>query len=430
MLKWLLLCSLVLLSVLAFYLYPAGERVEKQAIEIQSQEIAPKDPDNVEVPARPKTLYGINVDNKVVIEEVVKPNENLSSILSNYEVSAQEIYLLAQKAKGVFDLRKINAHRNYKLICTQDSIAQFMIYEPNKIEYVVFDLSDSTDVYMGMKEVSTLESTITGTISTSLYEAMLESGASPQLVDYVADIFGWQLDFTRLQVGDQYKIIYLQKLVEGEVADLGPVLAAEFVHEGNPFYAVRYNQGKGPDYFDEKGHSLRKAFLKYPVKFTRISSRYSGKRFHPVLKRFKSHLGTDYAAPRGTPIRAAGEGIVTEARYHRGNGNYVKIRHNSTYTTQYLHMVRRARGIKPGVKVVQGQTIGYVGSTGLANGNHLCYRFWKNGRQVDALKVELPPSEPILENHKPAYDSLMMEMIDRLHQIEVDDSMFPVLAGD
>lgn len=430
MLKWLLLCSLVLLSVLAFYLYPAGERVEKQAIEIQSQEIAPKDPDNVEVPARPKTLYGINVDNKVVIEEVVKPNENLSSILSNYEVSAQEIYLLAQKAKGVFDLRKINAHRNYKLICTQDSIAQFMIYEPNKIEYVVFDLSDSTDVYMGMKEVSTLESTITGTISTSLYEAMLESGASPQLVDYVADIFGWQLDFTRLQVGDQYKIIYLQKLVEGEVADLGPVLAAEFVHEGNPFYAVRYNQGKGPDYFDEKGHSLRKAFLKYPVKFTRISSRYSGKRFHPVLKRFKSHLGTDYAAPRGTPIRAAGEGIVTEARYHRGNGNYVKIRHNSTYTTQYLHMVRRARGIKPGVKVVQGQTIGYVGSTGLANGNHLCYRFWKNGRQVDALKVELPPSEPILENQKPAYDSLMMEMIDRLHQIEVDDSMFPVLAGD
>jgi len=430
MLKWLLLCSLVLISVLAFYLYPAGERVEKQAIEIQSQEIAPKDPDNVEVPARPKTLYGINVDNKVVIEEVVKPNENLSSILSNYEVSAQEIYLLAQKAKGVFDLRKINAHRNYKLICTQDSIAQFMIYEPNKIEYVVFDLSDSTDVYMGMKEVSTLESTITGTISTSLYEAMLESGASPQLVDYVADIFGWQLDFTRLQVGDQYKIIYLQKLVEGEVADLGPVLAAEFVHEGNPFYAVRYNQGKGSDYFDEKGHSLRKAFLKYPVKFTRISSRYSGKRFHPVLKRFKSHLGTDYAAPRGTPIRAAGEGIVTEARYHRGNGNYVKIRHNSTYTTQYLHMVRRARGIKPGVKVVQGQTIGYVGSTGLANGNHLCYRFWKNGRQVDALKVELPPSEPILENHKPAYDSLMMEMIDRLHQIEVDDSMFPVLAGD
>jgi murein DD-endopeptidase MepM/ murein hydrolase activator NlpD len=259
---------------------------------------------------------------------------------------------------------------------------------------------------------------------------MIESGASPQLVDYVADIFGWQLDFTHLQVGDQYKIIYQQKLVEGEVAEIGPVLAVEFVHKGNPFYAIRYDQGKGPDYFDEKGHSLRKAFLKYPVKFTRISSRYSGKRYHPVLKRYRSHLGTDYAAPRGTPIRAAGEGIVTEARYHRGNGNYVKIRHNSTYTTQYLHMVRKAKGIKPGVKVVQGQTIGYVGSTGLANGNHLCYRFWKNGRQVDALKVELPPSEPITENHKPAYDTVMVEMLARLQRIEIENQIFPVLAGE
>ena len=360
----------------------------------------------------------------------MRPNDNLSSILSNYDVSLQEIDLLARKAKGVFDVRKINAYRNYKLICTQDSIAQFMIYEPNKIEYVVFDLNDSTNVYIGKKEVSTLESTITGTISTSLYEAMIENGASPQLVDYVADIFGWQLDFTHLQVGDQYKIVYQQKLVEGEVADLGPVIGAEFVHEGNPFYAVRYDQGKGPDYFDEKGHSLRKAFLKYPVKFTRISSRYSGKRFHPVLKRYRSHLGTDYAAPRGTPIRAVGEGIISDARYHRGNGNYVKIRHNATYSTQYLHMVKIAKGIKPGVKVVQGQTIGYVGSTGLARGNHLCYRFWKNGKQVDALKVELPPSEPITENHKPAYDSVMIEMIDRLHHIEIQNSIFPVLAGD
>jgi len=426
--KWLLLFGLILVSVLAIYLYPLG--VEKQVVKRQDPEPISTSSDSIEVPAQPRTLYGINVDAKLVIEDVVRPNENLSSILSNYEVPLQEIDLLARKAKGVFDLRKINAHRSYKLICTQDSIAQFMIYEPNKIDYVVFDLNDSINVYMGTKEVSTLESTITGTISTSLYEAMIESGASPQLVDYVADIYGWQLDFTRLQVGDQYKIIYQQKLVEGEVAEIGPVLAVEFVHEGNPFYAVRYDQGKGPDYFDEKGHSLRKAFLKYPVKFTRISSRYSGKRYHPVLKRYRSHLGTDYAAPRGTPIRAAGEGIVTEARYHRGNGNYVKIRHNSTYTTQYLHMVRKAKGIKPGVKVVQGQTIGYVGSTGLANGNHLCYRFWKNGRQVDALKVELPPSEPITENHKPAYDTVMMEMIDRLQRIEIENQIFPVLAGE
>jgi len=328
------------------------------------------------------------------------------------------------------DLRKINAHRSYKLICTEDSVARFMIYEPNKIDYVVFDLNDSVNVYMGAKQVDTIETSITGTITTSLYESMVEAGASPQLVDYVADIFGWQLDFTRLQKGDRYKIIYQNQLVDGEIADVGPVLGAELIHESNPFYAVRYDQGSGPDYFDEKGHSLRKAFLKYPVKFTRISSRYSGRRFHPVLKRYRSHLGTDYAAPRGTPIRAAGDGIVTEARYHRGNGNYVKIRHNSTYTTQYLHMSKIGGGIRPGVKVSQGQTIGYVGSTGLANGPHLCYRFWKNGQQVDAMKVELPPSEPITEDNKTSYDSVMIDMIDRLHQIEVQNDVFPVLAGE
>ena len=426
---WILGFVLIAIAISAFYLY-TGENAELNAVASQPLEQPSKEIPEVEVVEPPKVIYGINVDTKVVIEDVVKPNDNLSSILSNYHVPLQEIDLLARKAEGVFDVRKINAHKNYKLICSQDSIAQFMIYEPNKIDYVVFDLNDSTDVYLGMKEVNTLESTITGTITTSLYEAMIKSGASPQLVDYVADIFGWQLDFTRLQVGDQYKIIYQQKLVGNEVAELGPVLGAEFTHEGNPFYAVRFDQGNGPDYFDEQGHSLRKAFLKYPVKFTRISSRYSGKRFHPVLKRYRSHLGTDYAAPRGTPIRAAGEGIVTEARYHRGNGNYVKIRHNSTYTTQYLHMVRIAKGIKPGNKVIQGQTIGYVGSTGLANGNHLCYRFWKNGKQVDALKVKLPPSEPITEDHKIIYDNIMMVMLDRLHQIEIENKVYPVLAGE
>ncbi len=426
--KLIWLAGILVISVLAFQLY-SGEKKEATITAIPVQHIV-EDTTNTESPTVPETLYGIDVEKKVVIERRVKPNENLSSILSEYKVPLQEIDQLAKKAKGVFDVRKINAHRDYKLICSSDSVAQFMIYEPNKIDYVVFNLQDSIEVYTGSKEISTVESTITGTIETSLYESMIEGGANPQLVDFVADIFGWQLDFSRLQVGDSYKIIYQKKLVEGEVAELGPVIAAEFTHEENPFYAVRYDQGSGPDYFDEKGHSLRKAFLKYPVKFTRISSRYSGRRFHPVLKRYRSHLGTDYAAPRGTPIRAAGDGIVSEARYHRGNGNYVKIRHNATYSTQYLHMSKIAGGVKAGVKVTQGQTIGYVGSTGLANGPHLCYRFWKNGKQVDAMKVELPPSEPITEDNKTSYDSVMIDMISRLHELEIDQQDFPVLAGD
>ncbi len=384
----------------------------------------------VEVPEVTPKLYGIDVKAKVIIEDVVKPNENLSSILSNYEVPLQEIDLLAKRAEGVFDVRKINVHKSYKLICNADSVAQFMIYEPNKIEYVVFDLNDSNEVYLGQKEVVTIEKSLTGTIESSLYNAMIEAGASPQLVDNVADVFGWQLDFGRLQIGDKYKIIYEEKEVEGESAGLGPILGAEFIHESNPFYAVRFDQGNGPDYFDEKGHSLRKAFLKYPVKFTRISSRYSGRRFHPVLKRYKSHKGTDYAAPTGTPIRAAGDGIITEARYKGGNGNYVKIRHNSTYSTQYLHMSRIANGMKQGAKVSQGETIGYVGSTGLANGPHLCYRFWKNGVQVDALKIELPPSEPITENHRVVYDSVMISMLEQLQNVSYPNESFQILAGD
>ncbi|GJM29306.1 MAG: peptidase M24 [Cyclobacteriaceae bacterium] len=425
------LAGLVLISLLAFHFYPGeGEEIPMVNTSLIEEVQPPPDSTQAEEATAPAVIYGINLTRRLVIENKVKPNENLSSILSNYQVPFQEIDQLARKAEGVFDVRKINAHRNYKLICTEDSVAQFMIYEPNKIDYVVFDLNDSVNVYKGSKAVDTVETAITGTITTSLYEAMIEDGASPQLVDYVADIFGWQLDFTRLQKGDRYKIIYQQQMVEGELAEVGPVIGAEFIHEENPFYAVRFNQGNGPDYFDEKGHSLRKAFLKYPVKFTRISSRYSGKRFHPVLKRYRSHLGTDYAAPRGTPIRAAGDGIVTEARYHKGNGNYVKIRHNATYTTQYLHMSRIGKGVKSGAKVTQGQTIGYVGSTGLANGPHLCYRFWKNGKQVDAMKVSLPPSEPITMENKTSYDSVMIDMIDRLHQIEAQKDIYPVLAGE
>ncbi len=422
--KWFVgVASLFLISGGLYFIYPEKSVEETAEPPVIVEEVA------LPAPETPK-LYGIDLDAKLVIEDVVRPNENLSTILSDYQVPLQEIDLLARRAQGVFDVRKINAHKPYKLICDLDSIPQFMVYEPNKVDYVIFDLQDSTSVYTGQKKVDTIRQTLSGLISSSLYNSMIEAGASPQLVDNVADVFGWQLDFGRLQPGDKYKIIYEENRVDGESAGLGPILGAEFIHESNPFVAVRFDQGNGPDYFDEKGNSLRKAFLKYPVKFTRISSRYSGRRFHPVLKRYKSHLGTDYAAPTGTPIRAAGDGIVTEARYKGGNGNYVKIRHNSTYTTQYLHMSRIAKGMKPGSKVAQGQTIGYVGSTGLANGPHLCYRFWKNGVQVDALKVELPPSEPITEDFRASYDSVMVNMMDQLQQVAYPNESFNILAGD
>ena len=228
------------------------------------------------------------------------------------------------------------------------------------------------------------------------------------------DIFGWQVDFQRLQKGDKFKLIYEEAQVEGISVGIKQINGIYFEHSGSPYYAFPFDQGEGVDYFDEEGKSLRKALLKYPIEFTRISSRYTMNRFHPVQKRWKAHLGTDFAAPTGTPIRTVGDGVVEEAQYKSNNGNYVKVRHNGTYTTQYLHMSKIAEGVRAGTRIKQGQTIGYVGSTGLATGPHLCYRFWRNGVQVDALRVELPPSQPVKKDYLEEFEKVKQELTKKL----------------
>ena len=367
-------------------------------------------------------LYGFEVDSLILIEGRIKRNQNLSEILDDYNISRKTIHDLAIASKPVFDVRKIVVNRKYTLICYPDSLktAKAMIYEPSATEYVVFNLEDSITVKKVEKEIVTREKEIAGTIELSLAVTIDELGESPQLTNDFVDVFAWQIDFFRLQKGDHFKIIFEEKLVDDEVIGIGTIKAAFFEHFGNDFYAYYFDQGSGIDYFDEEGNSLRKAFLKYPLDFTRISSRYSGNRFHPVQKRWKAHRGTDFAAPRGTPIRSVGDGIVTDARYGVNNGNFVKIKHNATYTTQYLHMSKIASGIRPGVKVKQGQTIGFVGSTGLARGNHLCYRFWKNGVQIDALKVKLPPSEPIAAENKSDFESVRDMFRIRLDSIQIE----------
>lgn len=391
-------------------------------------------PDTVEIveAKEPEVLYGIVVDSMLVIDDVIKPNQNLSEILSQYNVPYPVIHQLAQKSKDVFDVRRINANRKYTIICSPDSLltAQCFIYEPSATEYVVFNLQDSIHIYKGEHEVTVSEKTITGEISTSLSDAMVGQGASPLLVNTLADIYSWEIDFFRLQRGDKFKMIYEEKRVGDEFVGYGRVLGAYFEHFGEAYYAIPFDQGEGTDYFDEEGKSLRKAFLRDPLEYTRISSRYSPKRYHPVLKQWRSHLGTDYAAPTGTPIRSVGDGLVVEAGYTSGNGNYIKIRHNGTYTTQYLHMSRFAKGVKKGVRVKQGQTIGYVGSTGLATGPHLCYRFWKNGVQVDALRVELPPSKPIHEEHEEAYAEVRDQVINRLDNIDFPEKEYIASSED
>jgi murein DD-endopeptidase MepM/ murein hydrolase activator NlpD len=368
---------------------------------------------------QPNLLYGMVVDNYVVIEDKIKRNERLGDILESYNVPARLIHQVSQLSRNVFDVRKIVPNKKYTLICHPDSLktARMLVYEPNPIDYIIFRFEDSLSVDVCKRDVITVEKSITGEIRSNLSETIEEMGISHELTNKFVDIFAWQVDFQRLQKGDKFKLIYEEDQVDGRSVGIRQITAIYFEHFGSPYYAFPFDQGDGLDYFDEHGKSLRKALLKYPIEFTRISSRYTMNRFHPVQKRWKAHLGTDFAAPTGTPIRSVGDGIVEEAQYKSNNGNYVKIRHNGTYTTQYLHMSRIAPDVRAGTRVRQGQTIGYVGSTGLATGPHLCYRFWKNGVQVDALRAELPPSQPIKKEHLDEYEKVKTDLRLKLDSI-------------
>ena len=423
------LVILVVLSVSAYFVIPYFQKPHTSQGNTSQHEVAVVAHIQEEAP-EPREMYGMVVDSLEVIQSKIERNQNLSDILSAYNVPHTDIHRLAMASKGVFDVRKIAANKKYTLLCDKDSVmtAKAFVYEPNPIEYVVFKLRDSITVEKVQREVEIVEKGISGVIKSSLSVTMSDLGVSPQLTNDFVDVFGWQIDFFRLQEGDRFKLIYEDKIIDGESIGIGRIKGVYFEHFGNDYYAYLFDQGKGEAHFDEEGQSLRKALLKYPLKFTRISSRYSGNRFHPVQKRWKAHRGTDFAAPKGTPIRAVGDGIISEARYSKYNGNYVKLRHNSTYTTQYLHMSKIASGVKRGIKVKQGQTIGYVGSTGLATGNHLCYRFWKNGVQVDALKVKLPPAEPVQKEQMPAFEIAKKEILQKLDAIHFEPEEKEILV--
>jgi len=367
----------------------------------------------------PNVLYGMVVDDYQVIHDKIKRNERLGDILTAYNVPAKLIFQVSQISRSIFDVRKIAPDKKYTLICGQDSLktAKALVYEPNPIDYIIFRFDDSLRVDVYKRDVVTVEKTVSGVIRSNLSQTIEEMGVSVDLTNKFVDIFAWQVDFQRLQKGDRFKLIYEEDQVEGKSVGIKQINGIYFEHFGDPYYAFPFDQGEGKEYYDAEGKSMRKALLKYPIEFSRISSRYSLNRFHPVQKRWKAHLGTDFAAPVGTPIRAVGDGTIEEAQYKSNNGNYVKIRHNGTYTTQYLHMSRIADGIHAGGRVRQGQTIGYVGSTGLATGPHLCYRFWKNGVQVDALQVELPASEPIKKDHVEDFNKIKQDLTKKLDGI-------------
>jgi murein DD-endopeptidase MepM/ murein hydrolase activator NlpD len=379
---------------------------------------------------KPEYVYGIPTGSLEIVEGVVERGENLSQILSPFNISPATVHTLGQKAKNVHDIRRINFNRPYTILHLPDSAqtAQYFIYEPSELEYIIYDLREELAVTKEVREVEVVEQTLAGEISHNLYLDMIAAGGSAQLVNYFADIYAWRINLSRLQPGDKFKLIYEEKFVNDVSIGLGKIKAAYFEHNRKPLYAIGFDQGQGLGYYDQEGKSLKKAFLKEPLEYTRISSRFTNNRYHPVQKVNKPHLGTDFAAPHGTPIRSVGEGVVVEARRTGGNGNYVKIKHNQTYSTQYLHMSRFAKGIREGARVLQGQTIGYVGSTGLATGPHLCYRFWKNGKQVDALKEKLPVAEPVQKKYLAAFQALKEETVKRLQAVGAEEPKQEVIA--
>jgi len=374
-----------------------------QAIELKSKNFS-------------KSLYGINIDSMYVETKKIKWGQSFSDILYKSGINNKIIFDAINKSKNIFNLKTLKRGNEYKLLTYLDKkTPSYFIYEPDLFSGVVYSLEDSIFVDKRIKPIHLKERVVYGNIESSLYETIEKNKFPLDLVYLLVDVFAWQVDFYKINKGDKFKVVYLEEIVDNKVIGIKEIKAAYFYHDNKDYYAFKYDQGKGIDYFDEKGNNLRKTFLRSPLNFSRISSRYSKKRFHPVLKRYKSHLGTDYAAPRGTPIRSVADGVVTEARRNRGNGIYVKIKHNNKYSTQYLHMSKFAKKIKKGVRVTQGQTIGYVGSTGLASGPHVCFRFWKNGIQVDPYKQnDLPQGEPISQIHHNTFEYIRLKYLEKL----------------
>ena len=351
--------------------------------------------------------FGFTLNDYTVQRDTVKRGDSFGSILEDKNLFYPQIYNIVQKAKKVFDIRRINIGKPYSILFSKDSLKtpQVFIYQPNLIDYVVVSLTDSLWAEKKSKAVKLVEFEAEGVITSSLSETMEEKKLSPLLSNELSEIYAWTIDFFRLEKGDNFKVIYSSKFVDDSISvGLNRIHSAYFEHRGKPFYAIEFETDPKRglvEYFDENGKNLRRAFLRAPVQFSRISSRYNLKRKIAFYGRIRPHRGTDFAAPRGTPIRATASGTVTKSSYTRSNGNYVKIKHNGTYSTQYLHMDKR--GVKVGQFVNQGDYIGTVGMTGNTSGPHVCYRFWKNGKQVDPLRQKLPEAKPISKELKEKY---------------------------
>lgn len=363
--------------------------------------------------------FGFNLEQFNVQLDTVKKGDSFGELMLEHKVDYPKIAKITQEYRDTFDVRKIRVGKPYLILKSKDTAAtaQVFIYENDPINYTVIDLRDSVKAYTEKKQVKYVEREISGIIENNLSETLLEQGIDYAVTHNLANVYAWTIDFSMLQKGDKFKVIYKEKFINDSIyAGSEPIEAAYFEHKGKPIYAFAYENDSLKsivDYFDEEANNLRRTFLRMPVEFGRLSSRYNLKRrIRYYGNRIRPHKGTDYAAPVGTPIMATADGTVTESTRRGGNGKYVKIRHNATYSTQYLHM--KKQNVRRGDFVRQGDVIGWIGMTGSTSGPHVCYRFWRNGRQVDPLKEELPKAEPLDETLQPEYFKYIAPIKDQL----------------
>jgi murein DD-endopeptidase MepM/ murein hydrolase activator NlpD len=361
--------------------------------------------ENQVIPKSKKSDFGFKFSDFNVVQDSVKSGDTFGSIMQNQNIGDKKVFDIVAQVKDTFDVRTIRINKHYTLLRSKNktnSLSVF-IYQPDALNYYVVDLRDSLAIaYKKTKPLTLKRRTIGGILKGSLSETLESAKVEGALATRISKIFAWSVDFFKVKKGDRFGLTFTERYINDSIYDgVDSLEAAFFEYKGKIIYAFPFEQNPGSgkmDYYDEDGKTLKNFFLKTPIKFSRISSRFTSNRFHPVQQIWKAHKGTDYAAPYGTPISTTAAGTVEQTGYTAGNGNFVKVKHNKTYSTQYLHMSRIL--VRRGQHVNQGQTIGLVGSTGLASGPHVCYRFWKNGVQVDALRLKLPSGDPMNAKNK------------------------------
>ena len=407
-LRWAVAIAIASVLCIGLWLTLSGKSRKAQHEEMSAEEVIVKD-----------TLYryGLPIEYFAITHDTVAPRQTLADLLMEHGLTASKVYALTSHCPdSVFDVRKVRAGRPFVLLTDMDSTAtpRYFIYEMSAKEYAVFDLT-TNKVTRGAHPSEWRERTCGGTVESSLWNAMVASETSPQLAVMLSHIFGWTIDFFGIQKGDEFRLIYEQEYVEERPINNFSIRAASFRTSDSLYYAIPFVQEGEELYYNEKGNSLEGAFLKAPLDYYRISSRFTNSRYHPVLKRYRAHHGVDYAAPTGTPVYAIGSGKVIDKGFQaNGGGNYVKIRHNSTYTTTYMHLSRFAKGLKVGDMVAQKEVIGYVGSTGLSTGPHLDFRVYENGKPINPLTIK---SQPNSKENREAFRTVCDSLIRRMQEI-------------